>query len=1423
MKTSNELLSELRKRGARLWVEDDRLRYRAPEGAMTPELLKQLRTHKAEILAFLQTTGAATTIQRPPLLPVDRTGGLLPSFAQQRLWLLQQFEPDTPANNMPVVVRFTGKLDIPALERSLTEIIRRHEILRTTFPVLDGQTILVIAAPATLSVAVVDLQNLPAEQRDAEAHCRAAQDAKQPFDLVNGPVVWFKLFRLAEQEHLLLWNMHAIVCDGTSADLFYRELTALYAAFSAGQPSPLPDLPIQYADFAQWQRQWLQREVLKSYLNYWKQKLSGNLPPLQLPTDHPRPLGVQTYRGDRYARMLPRQLHHDLMRFSQQLGTTLFVTLLTTFNTLLYRYSQQSELLTTFVSSGRSQVETEALMGFFSNTLVLRTHFEGNLPFRDLLRQVHQSVLEAHTYQDVPFEKLVEELRPEQNQSRSPLYQIKFTLNPPWTNGRGMAAVELPDLTIKALFGYIYNGKTKFDLTLVTREQDEGLGAVFDFNADLFDTSTIERMMGHFQTLLESIVVNPDQCLAELPLLTTTEQQQLLSWNQPPVCSQAVCLHQRFAKQVEQTPNAVALAFEQSLTYRELNHRANQLAHYLQQSGVKPETPVGVCLERSPDLIVALLGILKAGGAYVPLEPDASSDYWSWVVESHLDIVLTETRFEAQIPTDHTKLVCLDRDGQTIAQQPADNPASSVTVENLASIVYPVNPIGRPSGLRLSHRAMVQCAVATAPITLTATETYLYRTALSLPSAAFEIWGSLLNGAKLVVLPHRASLAELGQTIQRHKITSLWLPTQLFHHLVAEQLQCLDSVRQLLTGGAPLAINPVQAFLQSSPHRTLVQMYNLPAHPAWICTQVIAPSILLQNAVPLGRPTATTQVSVLDRYMQSVPVGIPGELYIGGDGVARDAKARLYKTGQRVRWLPEGELELLGADNEMQIQGLPVNLRQVETAIGQHPAIQELYVLALKSEAHVTSLVAYLVLDQQQTAIAAELRSFLKSRLPGHLIPSVFICLESLPLTVDGDVDHSALPTTDLNNQEVAETGSTPEDEIERQLTEIWQKLLGIAAIGTQDNFFDLGGDSLMAVRLFTQIEKTFNKNLPLATLLQSPTIKQLAQVVRQQALAEVWSPLVMIQQGGSKPPLFCVHGGGFNVLIYRDLARNLPPDQPVYGLQARGLAGDNEPIRYRIEAIATDYVKQIKTVQPQGPYFLSGLSNGGNIALEMAQQLRAQGHKVPLLALFDSYTLDSAQLLPPLPRLLSSLAYALRYSTRRFAAKLLSNPQSIFAELQKRLRVSQSISSKSQAASTETSTTQSTASLRNQSSADSNSLNRWMNLISQCILDHSPWSFFTPTAQLSQLQDAQGSMAETFKTLEQLHEKAHKAYVPSPYGGTILLFRAAESPPGFYLDPELGWGKLATGSLLVYEIPGHHTEIMKSLLLAETLRAHLK
>ena len=1348
MKTLTELLDRLRVLKIAIWLEDDKLRYRAPNGVMTPELLDRLKAQKPEIIDFLQQLRRDANSSRPPLIPIDRDRPIPLSFAQQRFWLLHQFEPTSSANNMPVVLHLTGKLDILAWERSLTEIVRRHEILRTTFPLVDGQPHQAIAQNVTVTLPIADLRHLPADLRDKAALEVATTVARQPFNFDSELMLHVKLIQLQDEEYLFIWCLHCITGDGSSSDIFYRELTTIYAAFSQGKPSPLPELPIQYADFAQWQRSWLQGEVLESQLQYWKQQLSGSLTAIPLPTDFDRP-PVQTYRGDRCPRMFSNRLHGELVDLAHRSGASLFMILLAAFETLLYRYSGREDLLISFTNAGRDRLELENLIGFFSGTLLLRTNFAGNPSFRSILDRVKHEALEAHAHQDLPFEKLLEELQLEPTGQRSPLFQTKFALNPPWTNGRGMFTVQLPDLEIESLFGYIYHGQTKFDLTLVMREQVQGLGAVFDYNADIFDARTANRMMEHFELLLEAIVIDPDRPILDLPILDAPERQQLLA---PAIEPPPLCLHELVEQRSSQNPTQIAICCEDRLfTYEELNHQADLFAHYLDSQELRLGDLIALWIEPSLDLAVAILGILKLGGTYVPIDPSAP-------IEGQLDrlqqlgvslILIREASID-RLQTASIRSIGLAPNLTGIAAYAGESLVAKVAPTNLAIVVDPSGSSEKLTTIALTHAQLVGNSQSLVTAWALTSDDRLLLSASSIASSTIEELFACWSCGATAILPsdrQPQAMVDLLEWIDRRQVSVLNLadrawqewskaPTVLKHNLPA----CLRLVTVVgMASTSTAAYQQWRELVGAAPHwiyrhRSIATTTTLAIYdPGADAADLRGRSIL-----PIGRPLANLKTYILDPQLQLLPIGVPGDLYLDwhpidrADPIAAQLvphpfrpNAQLLKTGDLARYLLDGNLEL-----------------RTET-------------------------------DSTQT-------------------------------------------TRPIVQQQPLGATETDADEIERQLIEIWQNLFNLESIGLDDNFFELGGYSLLAVSLFAKIDQKLGKNLPLSVLLKAPTIRQLANLLREPIAAAAWSPLVAIQTGtADRPPLFCMHGGGFNVLIYRDLALNLGAEQTVYGLQARELDGSS-PIRDRLEDIAADYIQQIQTIQPQGPYLLCGLSNGGNIALEMAQQLQQQGQQIGLLAMFDTYASGGAKLLPTLPRLLSSLSYAAVYSLPRIKTKFQhTGLQGIGTEIQTKLQDRRLGLDRDRHDRVPTSVCNEMPAPHSENPVQI--FDRQLNSISQYILEHSPWAFFQPTAQLAAVD---GSLSTTLKNLEVSYQKIHKAYQPKPYVGAITLFKAMEKPPGYFIDPYLGWGEIAIKGIEVHKIPGHHTSLLTSKILAEKMKA---
>jgi amino acid adenylation domain-containing protein len=1042
---------------------------------------------------------------------VSRDRELPLSFAQQRLWFLHQLEPDSAAYNLPKTVRLRGKLNIAALEGSLREVMRRHEILRTNFAIKNGKPVQIIAFDPAISLPVIDLQELPETQREAEALRLATIEAQRPFDLANNSLLRGTLVKLDEEDYLLVLTLHHIISDGWSTAVLIREVATLYQAFCNGKPSPLPELPIQYADFAVWQQEW-SKEYLQHQLTYWKQQLSGDLPILELPCDRPRP-AVQTFTGSTQSLQLSPSLSESLKNLSQQQGVTLFMTLLAAFKTLLHRYTGQEDILVGSPIANRDRTDIENLIGFFVNTLVLRTNLEGNPSFQELLKRVREVALGAYAHQNLPFEKLVDSLQPQRDLSHTPLFQVMFVLqNAPTT------PLELPDLTLKPLE---INSKTaKFDLTLYVEEADTGLIVNLEYNTDLFDASTINRMLGHYQRLLESIVVNSNQRLSELSLLTEAEQQQLLvEWlagKQGEVSQSPITIvHQLFEAQVERTPDAVAVIFEdKQLSYQELNQRANQLAHYLISLGVKPEVLVGICVERSLEMLIALLAILKAGAAYVPLDPAYPQERIAYILEdAQISLLLTQQHLIIQLPQHQAKVICLDTEWNSIAQENQDNLVTEVTSNNLAYVIYTSGSTGKPKGVQIQHGAVVNFLTSMRQTPgITERDILLSVTTITFDIAGLELYLPLIVGASVVIASREvasdgiqllAEIADSGATIMQ-ATPATW------RMLLEAGLPKMPL--KILCGGEALPQNLSQQLLDKCD--SLWNLYGPTETTIWSAVYQVNRE---DGVAYIGGAIANTQIYILDKYLNPVPIGIPGELYIAGDGLARGyfnqpeltaekfipnpfsnkPGVRLYKTGDLARYLPDGNIEFIGRiDYQVKIRGFRIELGEIEAVLSQHPEVQTAVVLAPEDETGNKRLVAYLVPEKQLTNLKpSDLLSYLEERLPNYMVPSSFAILESLPLTPNGKIDRKALPKPDQMQLEFAATYAVPRNPVEQILAEIWAEVLALKQVGIHDNFFQLGGDSILTIQVISKADLA-GLSLTPKQLFTHQTIAKLAALV---------------------------------------------------------------------------------------------------------------------------------------------------------------------------------------------------------------------------------------------------------------------------------------------------------------------------------------
>ena len=1322
---------------------------------------------------------AELTEEQP--IPLRDQGALCPmSPAQQRIWFIEQLAPEALSYNEAEAVRLKGDLDVEALEQAFNIIVSRHELLRSTIKTTDSKSYFVVHDEWPLEFKVTDLGGLKRDEQDSEVDRLLISEPRKPYNLEKAPGIRVTLVRLNAREHVLILMMHHIICDWSSEGVLWRELSAQYHALLHGESFNMPTLPIQHGDYAAWQEKQYDPSNFRSDLDFWKKNLEGAAELLDLPADRPRPHTL-TYRGARRRVPVSGKLAEALRQLSRKEKTSLFTIFAAALNVLLYRYTGREDILLGIPLADRDKQELQSMIGFLLHMQVLRTPVDGQKSFSDLLSKVQRGALEMFAHRAVPFDLVVRELGHERNLAYSPLFQVMLN----WRDReQELSYIGMEGLQIESVLAEARTAK--FDLTLMATDGGDEIMLEWEYSTDLFDEARILRMADHYLTLLDAVAAGPEQKVADLPLLTEPEKQQILvEWNRTEVdYPHEAILPQLIDEQVARTPDKTAVVFAgRKLSYRELNERANQLANYLQKLGVGPDSLVAICVDRSLEMVVAMLGVLKAGGAYVPLDPKYPKDRIAYVVQdADSKVFLTQSSLLPDMPESQAQMVRMDADWDTIAQESTMAPQTGAKADHLAYVIYTSGSTGLPKGVEISHRALVNFLLSMKERPgLTADDVLLGVTTISFDIAGLETWLPLITGAKLVVLSRddasdgfrvlhhlqaeKATVLQATPSTWRMLLDAKWPGTPRLKMLCGGEAMPRDLADQLLAKGGQLwnMYGPTETTIWSS------------------CTLVPRD----KSTIHIGQPIANTQLYILDPQLKPVPIGIPGELHIGGDGLARgyhnradltaqkfipdpfstDPGARLYKTGDSSRFLPSGDIEYLGRlDHQVKIRGFRIELGEIEEVLNKLPGVAAGVVVAREDTPGDKRLVAYVT--SQNGALPVEaLKDGLKAKLPDYMVPSAFVTLEKMPLTPNGKVDRKALPKPDFAAA-AKEKFVAPSTLTEIVLAGIWCDVLGLKKIGVHDDFFELGGHSLLAVKLFTEIRKRFNVQFGLSTLFEARNVAALAALIGKEESSGARKErggaynLVPIRLGGtSTPPLFLVHDIGGTVLRYEHLGRHFPGGQTIYAMESRGLSG--LPVDYDVPSMARNYIEAMKKQQPQGPYHVVGHCFGGLVAYEMAQQMARDNDRLAFLGLLDTHQANLAKddLLehermhsfggPPFHQRVKEDLRILAFGPGRIACL-----QQIWRTIRRRV---------------------------------------------------TRTSYRIAYRVLSALGRP---MPAFMRNVDEANRIASAAYTPQPYDGEVVLFQCANRIPSDPPDSSRLWQKLVRKST-VFHVPGDHNSML--------------
>jgi amino acid adenylation domain-containing protein len=1346
-------------------------------------LLTRLEKSQADGGAGETSASAAAGAEAPiPRLTLPDSGIVPVSPGQARIWFFERLSPVRALYNLHVGLRLHGRLDRAALRRSFEALAARHASLRTTFAELDGQPVARVAPRTDLELHEVDLRPLPEACREQELAERASAFPTMPFDLGRGPLWRVMLLALEDERHVLFWTHHHSISDGWSGVLLFGELARLYRGFTEGKPADLPALPLEYTDYAAFQNAAQREERHQLGVAWWRERLAG-MPRLELPYD--RSVAAPTYAGAAVSFSLTAGISARLEEFAAREGCTLFAALISAWVALLHTYTGQDDFPVGIVSAGRNRKELTPIVGFFVNTLVLRCDVSGAPSFSELMKRLREVIAFALAHEDVSFDEVVRATSAPRGRDLNPLYQASFVMeNVPFLD------LDLPEarwsLILDRIDGSV-EGTAKNELCLSMVKLPDGLHGSLEFATDLFDRSSIERMAARLQSLLSAIADDPQESLAALSLITEAERRKLLAWGAAePSGAPDRCVHALFEEQVQRTPDAIAVECEgERLTYAALDAEANRLAHHLRDLGVGPEVRVALCVGRSPALLVGLWAILKAGGAYVPLDVSYPTERLAYMLsDAGAKVLLTEAHLEQKLPRQDGVVVRLDADAAAWSARPSTPPECGVGPSNMLYVIYTSGSTGQPKGVVIEHRSVVSLLSGiTRKGRYAPPSRVLHRASLAFDVSVLEVIGPLLAGACVVMAPGDVARTPpaLAALLRHRGVTYADFPPALLGYMLDEpDFVEAESLRLITVGGEA----PDAALIEAFARKSRAELWNNygPTEATIEATSWPVVRYRETGGIRVGRPLPGYRVYVVDKRGELCPEGIPGELCIGGAGVARgyldrpeltqerfvpdpfsgEPLGRMYRTGDRARWAEGGELLFLGRiDRQIKLRGFRIELDEVEAAILCHPSVRSCVVMVREDNPGNHQLVAYVV-PSDADATPSRLRDHLRSRLPDPMIPSMIMLLSAMPLTPNGKVDRAALPAPELTREGVSAGYTAPRTEIEQEIVAMWEELLGLHPVGIHDDFFAIGGHSLMAIRLGAALEKRYHRGLPLAEVFAKRTVAEMAQALFPAGGGEritadhsaAGSPVVALRRGGSRPPLFCIQPTGATVFCYADLTREFGPDQPVYGLQ-EGILEPGSKHLETIEALAAHFVRFVRQIQPNGPYHLTGWSFGGTVAFEMARQLRREGIPVERLILLDS----------PIPM-------SMAFNTEDPLAHLLVAARYVHgqgAELDMEALRSLPLAAAE-------------------------------DMVGQAI-ERAGWF---PEGGGKRFVVGLSANIEA-------HWMAQRRYKPEPYDGELIMVRAPERLPyrGGLAEPSWDWSPLCAGSYRVYSIPGPHSKMV--------------